>query len=175
MILCFFLVFSVLIWPRAVTKEANRRETGLRFYRFGNQNKNNHVIIRQKEAIYSYLLCATFQVGSGFGQTICLVDVNGDGIDEILVAAPNWFYDDIPKNQVIHDVGTVYVYYGNSDSSRVKKITNILYYIFFLILIVSYFINEFALNIKKYLTSILGRLNEIRGLYILSDFIKNQI
>lgn len=59
------------------------------------------------------------QVGSGFGQTICLVDVNGDGIDEILVAAPNWFYDDIPKNQVIHDVGTVYVYYGNSDSSRI--------------------------------------------------------
>lgn len=41
-----------------------------------------------------------------------------------------------------------------------------------MVLIVSYFINEFALNIKKYLTSILGRLNEIRGLYILSDFIK---
>lgn len=59
------------------------------------------------------------QVGGGFGQTICLVDVNGDGIDEILVAAPNWFYDDIPKNQVVHDVGKVYVYYGTSDQSKI--------------------------------------------------------
>lgn len=59
------------------------------------------------------------QVGGGFGQTICLVDVNGDGNDEILVAAPNWFYDDISRNQVIHDVGKVYVYYGNSDSSKI--------------------------------------------------------
>lgn len=59
------------------------------------------------------------QVGGGFGQTICLVDVNGDGIDEILVAAPNWFYDDISRNQVIHDVGKVYVYYGNIDSSKI--------------------------------------------------------
>lgn len=71
-------------------------------------------------------------MGGGFGQTICLVDVNGDGIDEILVAAPNWFYDDISRNQVIHDVGKVYVYYGNIDSSQVWKITHILKYIFFL-------------------------------------------
>lgn len=85
----------------------------------------------RQQVIYRQFLCVTFQVGGGFGQTICLVDVNGDGNDEILVAAPNWFYDDISRNQVIHDVGKVYVYYGNSDSSKVWKITNILKYIFF--------------------------------------------
>lgn len=86
----------------------------------------------RQQVIYIQFLCVTLQVGGGFGQTICLVDVNGDGIDEILVAAPNWFYDDISRNQVIHDVGKVYVYYGNIDSSKVWKITNILKYIFFL-------------------------------------------
>lgn len=101
-------------------------------------------------------------MGGGFGQTICLVDVNGDGFDEILVAAPNWFYDDIPKNQVIHDVGKVYVYYGNSDSSRVRKIRNILKYIFLYILIVSYVINDLASNIKVIGFIILGRSKELR-------------
>ena len=56
-------------------------------------------------------------MGGGFGQTICLVDVNADGFDEILVSAPNWFKQDTSRNQVYHDVGIVYVYYGTGDSS----------------------------------------------------------
>lgn len=104
----------------------------------------------RQQVIYIQFLCVTLQVGGGFGQTICLVDVNGDGIDEILVAAPNWFYDDISRNQVIHDVGKVYVYYGNIDSSKVWKITNILKYIFFLQLIVSYPINYLIKHIKRF-------------------------
>lgn len=102
-------------------------------------------------------------MGGGFGQTICLVDVNGDGNDEIVVAAPNWFYDDISRNQVIHDVGKVYVYYGNSDSSKVWKITNILKYIFFSVVIC---IVRHKLSHKKYKTFLdfqtLGIVLELR-------------
>ena len=56
-------------------------------------------------------------MGGGFGQTICLVDVNGDGFDEILVSAPNSFKQDTSRNQIFPDVGIVYVYYGTGDSS----------------------------------------------------------
>ncbi|XP_062618208.1 integrin alpha-4-like, partial [Saccostrea cucullata] len=57
------------------------------------------------------------QVGGGFGQTLCIADVNGDNNDEILVAAPNWFSMGDQGNQVIYDVGVVFVYYGTGSSS----------------------------------------------------------
>ncbi|XP_062576796.1 integrin alpha-4-like [Saccostrea cucullata] len=57
------------------------------------------------------------QVGGGFGQTLCIADVNGDKNDEILVAAPNWFSMGDQGNQVIYDVGVVYVYYGTGSAS----------------------------------------------------------
>ncbi|XP_061167244.1 integrin alpha-4-like [Saccostrea echinata] len=60
------------------------------------------------------------QVGGGFGQTLCIADVNGDNNDEILVAAPNWFSVGDQGNQVTYDVGAVYVYYGTGSSSIIE-------------------------------------------------------
>ncbi|XP_062576797.1 integrin alpha-4-like [Saccostrea cucullata] len=67
------------------------------------------------------------QVGGGFGQTLCIADVNGDKNDEILVAAPNWFSMDDQGNKVLNDIGSVYIYYGTGTSAIIDDMPQILH------------------------------------------------
>ncbi|VDH98859.1 integrin alpha 9 [Mytilus galloprovincialis] len=46
--------------------------------------------------------------GSGFGSSIIFEDINGDGLDDLLVGAPLQYND-------VLDSGVVYIYYGDTD------------------------------------------------------------
>ncbi|XP_061185483.1 integrin alpha-9-like [Saccostrea echinata] len=52
------------------------------------------------------------QNGGGFGQSLSVIDVNGDGLDDIIVGAPLEYINVSSKSSVIIDVGNVYVYLG---------------------------------------------------------------
>lgn len=54
-----------------------------------------------------------FQSGSGFGTSIVFEDINGDGLDDLLVGAPLQYYD-------VLDSGVVHIYNGDTDVSRSK-------------------------------------------------------
>ncbi|XP_061167180.1 integrin alpha-9-like [Saccostrea echinata] len=81
---------------------------------FGNKNGNIGAfsIFKIGERPIQVKQVEGIQAGGGFGQTLCIADVNGDNNDEILVAAPNWFSVHDQGEQVINDIGAVYIYYG---------------------------------------------------------------
>ena len=47
------------------------------------------------------------QVGASFGASLQLIDINGDGIDDLIVGAPNYFDKDRKTG------GAIYVYFGS--------------------------------------------------------------
>ncbi|KAJ8313515.1 hypothetical protein KUTeg_008076 [Tegillarca granosa] len=53
--------------------------------------------------------------GSGFGSTICVADINGDGKDDLLIGAPLSTFG-IGKDN-LYECGKVFVYYGTGDIS----------------------------------------------------------
>lgn len=55
-----------------------------------------------------------YQSGSGFGSSIVFDDINGDGIDDLLIGAP------LQYNNDVIDSGVVYIYNGDIDVSRFK-------------------------------------------------------
>ncbi|CAH2241558.1 jg3894 [Pararge aegeria aegeria] len=55
------------------------------------------------------------QLGSYFGATLCCTDINGDGIVDLLVGAPNY----VKKDGILHyDQGAVFVYLTNVQDDR---------------------------------------------------------
>ncbi|XP_078488821.1 integrin alpha-2 [Ciona intestinalis] len=54
------------------------------------------------------------QMGSYFGYSLCAVDTNGDGIDEVFVGAPLW----MDKN---YDEGRVFVYISNETEGSITQ------------------------------------------------------
>lgn len=55
-----------------------------------------------------------YQSGSGFGSSIVFDDINGDGIDDLLIGSP------LQYNNDVMDSGVVYIYYGDTNVSRFK-------------------------------------------------------
>ncbi|XP_071158944.1 integrin alpha-4-like isoform X1 [Mytilus edulis] len=53
--------------------------------------------------------------GSGFGSSIVFDDINGDGIDDLLIGAP------LQYNNDVIDSGVVYIYNGDTDSNVLLK------------------------------------------------------
>ena len=56
------------------------------------------------------------QMGSYFGGVVCMIDVDGDGWDELLVGAP--------RHSKVKDEGRVYVY-TSVQSGRLQHITTL--------------------------------------------------
>ncbi|VDI83418.1 integrin alpha 8 [Mytilus galloprovincialis] len=56
------------------------------------------------------------QSGSGFGSSVAFDDINGDGLDDLLVGAP------LQYNSVL-DSGVVHIYYGDKDENVLLRIS----------------------------------------------------
>ncbi|XP_023955145.1 integrin alpha-V isoform X1 [Bicyclus anynana] len=55
------------------------------------------------------------QLGAYFGATLCCTDINGDGVVDLMVGAPNY----VRKDGVLHyDQGAVYVYLTNTQETH---------------------------------------------------------
>ncbi|XP_063426281.1 integrin alpha-4-like [Mytilus trossulus] len=54
--------------------------------------------------------------GSGFGSSIVFEDINGDGLDDLLVGAPLQYND-------VLDAGVVYIYYGDTDPNILLRVS----------------------------------------------------
>uniref|UniRef100_T1JAL2 Uncharacterized protein n=1 Tax=Strigamia maritima TaxID=126957 RepID=T1JAL2_STRMM len=52
------------------------------------------------------------QMGSYFGYSVCVVDVNGDKLDDIIVGAP--FYSDLKSRDSSYETGRVYIIYQDA-------------------------------------------------------------
>ncbi|GBN93020.1 Integrin alpha-PS2, partial [Araneus ventricosus] len=70
-----------------------------------------------KAVLYSSLLrnlqnISGEQMGSYFGYSVCVSDVNGDGLDDIVVGAP--FFTDLQSKESKYEEGRVYVHYQDN-------------------------------------------------------------
>ncbi|XP_062613627.1 integrin alpha-9-like [Saccostrea cucullata] len=61
------------------------------------------------------------QSGGGFGQSVCVIDVNNDGLDDIIVGAPSEYLRVTSKSSVVIDVGSVYIYLGDANTTILDK------------------------------------------------------
>lgn len=48
------------------------------------------------------------QLGAYFGYSICVVDVDGDGLDDLIIGAPMYT---VPNNEGKYETGRVYIMY----------------------------------------------------------------
>ncbi|XP_077291067.1 integrin subunit alpha inflated isoform X2 [Arctopsyche grandis] len=59
------------------------------------------------------------QLGAYFGYCLCAGDVDGDGLDDLIVGAPLYT---VPNNEGKYEVGRIYVIYQNSVEGRFQRI-----------------------------------------------------
>ncbi|GFT13886.1 integrin alpha-5 [Trichonephila clavipes] len=74
-----------------------------------------------KAVLYSSLLrnlqnISGEQMGSYFGYSVCVSDVNGDGLDDIVVGAP--FFTDLNSKESKYEEGRVYVHYQDKKHKK---------------------------------------------------------
>lgn len=60
------------------------------------------------------------QSGSYFGATLCCTDINGDGLDDLLVGAPTYVKSD---GGLPYDQGAVFVYLSKDEVSFKPKMS----------------------------------------------------
>jgi hypothetical protein len=58
------------------------------------------------------------QMGEYFGSALCVVDLNGDHLDDLVVAAPQFSLQAANSAQLAGDEGRIYVYLNFDDVSR---------------------------------------------------------
>ncbi|XP_062592604.1 integrin alpha-4-like [Saccostrea cucullata] len=64
-------------------------------------------------------LIAGKQLGGGFGYSVCVADVNGDRIDDVLIGAPLEYVNQT-SGSIIVDSGSVYIYLGTGSKDIIK-------------------------------------------------------
>ncbi|KDR08411.1 Integrin alpha-PS3 [Zootermopsis nevadensis] len=62
------------------------------------------------------------QMGEYFGGALCVVDLNGDRLDDLVVAAPQFSLQATNSAKLVGDEGRIYVFI-NGDNGRFKEIT----------------------------------------------------
>ncbi|KAJ8313514.1 hypothetical protein KUTeg_008075 [Tegillarca granosa] len=94
---------------------------GMPRFRTQNEGYLGAVIMLSVESntLKSLKILAGDQTGSGYGSTICISDINGDGKDDLLVGAPYYTFGIGKEN--LFECGKVYVYYGTSDVNYIRK------------------------------------------------------
>jgi hypothetical protein len=58
------------------------------------------------------------QMGEYFGGALCVVDLNGDHLDDLVIAAPQFSLQAANSGQLVGDEGRIYVYVNFDDVSR---------------------------------------------------------
>jgi hypothetical protein len=58
------------------------------------------------------------QMGEYFGGALCVVDLNGDHLDDLVVAAPQFSLQAANSDQLLGDEGRIYVYINSDKVSR---------------------------------------------------------
>ncbi|XP_046389663.1 integrin alpha-PS2 isoform X2 [Ischnura elegans] len=58
------------------------------------------------------------QLGAYFGYSVCVADMDGDGLDDIIVGAP--LYSDWDDNEGRYETGRIYVYYQKENELKKK-------------------------------------------------------
>ncbi|CAF4223500.1 unnamed protein product [Rotaria sp. Silwood2] len=61
------------------------------------------------------------QMGEYFGASLCVVDINNDGLDDLLVGAP--FYTVKKDGRIIADAGRVDIFYQTAEHNLIRKQT----------------------------------------------------
>ncbi|CAF0808563.1 unnamed protein product [Adineta steineri] len=61
------------------------------------------------------------QIGEYFGASLCVIDINNDGLDDLLVGAP--LYTVKKDGRILPDAGRVDIYYQTSEHNLIKKQT----------------------------------------------------
>ena len=51
------------------------------------------------------------QVGAYFGYSLAVLDINGDGNDDIVIGAP--LHTDLAKSSTLYETGRIYIVYQN--------------------------------------------------------------
>ena len=55
------------------------------------------------------------QFGGGFGQSLCVLDADGDNLMDIIVGAPLEYINETGSSEIIDDVGSIYIFFGDSE------------------------------------------------------------
>jgi hypothetical protein len=58
------------------------------------------------------------QMGEYFGGALCVVDLNGDNLDDLVVASPQFSLQAANSAQLVGDEGRIYVYINGDRVSR---------------------------------------------------------
>jgi hypothetical protein len=58
------------------------------------------------------------QMGEYFGSALCVVDLNGDHLDDLVIAAPQFSLQAANSAQLVGDEGRIYVYINGDRVSR---------------------------------------------------------
>jgi hypothetical protein len=72
---------------------------------------------RAQDLKYIRVLDGT-QMGEYFGGAVCVVDLNGDHLDDLVVAAPQFSLQAANSEQLVGDEGRIYVFINYDDVSR---------------------------------------------------------
>jgi hypothetical protein len=62
------------------------------------------------------------QMGEYFGGAVCVVDLNGDHLDDLVIAAPQFSLQAANSAQLVGDEGRIYVYINGDRVSRTLQL-----------------------------------------------------
>ena len=74
--------------------------------------------LRQDQDLQFIRVLDGTQMGEYFGGALCVVDLNGDHLDDLVVAAPQFSLHAAYSGQLVGDEGRIYVYVNFDDVSR---------------------------------------------------------